>query len=100
MGGHDLKKLFYALPTIAQDKYAITTVRLENCLSATLNKEPIFGLADFEKALDRCRLTFTKCRYLYEGIQNIDIDFVETFMFALNDEADQYESFLNKKIGK
>lgn len=100
MGGHNLKKLFYALPTIAQDKYAITTVRLENCLSATLNKEPIFGLADFEKALDRCRLTFTKCRYLYEGIQDIDIDFVETFMFALNDEADQYESFLNKKIGK
>jgi len=35
-----------------------------------------------------------------KGIQDIDIDFIETFMFALNDEADQYESFLNKKIGK
>lgn len=98
--GHDLESLFYAMPKIAQDKYTLATIDLENCIYSKVNKEPIFNVDDFRKALNRCRLTFTKCRYLYEGISAIDIDFIETLMFALNDEFDQYESFLDIKMGK
>ena len=97
---HNLRQLFDAIPMKEQTRYTDATVCLENYKLNVLNMEFKFNQTEFTNALERCKLTFTNCRYLYEGIQNIDVDFIERFMFALNDEADQYESFLNGMIGK
>lgn len=97
-GGHDLQKLFYALSKETQRKYLQSTVRLNNLAYSVYNKESTFTPADFTEKLNKNRLTFTKCRYLYEGIEPIDLDFMETFMFALNDIESDYRAFLDSKM--
>lgn len=96
--GHDLKCLFDKLQKTDKDKYTKITINLENCLLRRTCKEDTYDVEDFSKELNECRLAFINNRYIYEKPTCINIDFIETFMFALNDEEQDYEAFLDNRI--
>ena len=96
--GHDLMSLFDKLQKTDKDKYTKITINLENCLLRRACKEDTYDVDDFNKELNECRLAFKSGRYIYEKPTCINIDFIEAFMFALNDEEQNYEAFLNNRI--
>ena len=54
------------------------------------------SLNDFEKLLLANSNCFVEWRYLYEGCKKADLDFLEAFMFSVNDCQNEYADFISK----
>jgi HEPN domain-containing protein len=92
--GHDLNKLFSKLNQQSRIDIMERTIQAYNVKSEVLRVPTQISEADFYNLLCSHKDTFTTVRYFYEGISNLDIDFVEAFMFCLNDAEDDYRAFV------
>lgn len=90
---HDLEYLFFKLKKETQEYYLSETLRLMGIKKDYYKYE---NDIDFNVLLKENKLTFETTRYLYDSKGfSVDIDFLEAFMFALNDEMDSYLIFIS-----
>lgn len=93
--GHELDKLFNKLDANQQNKYREHTKELYNIRNKILGRSTSLKILDFEQELQDCKDIFIKCRYLYESKLSVNIGFLESFLFAINDADDEYVEYLN-----
>lgn len=94
--GHDLSKLFNKLNADQQNKYKTHTRKLYNIRHEILKISTASETLNFEQELHSCKDIFIKCRYLYEDSFSINVGFLESFLFAINDADDEYVEYLNR----
>ena len=97
---HDLKTLFSSLDEKMQEKYIKETIRLYNMKSEQCNSTDRLTEETFWDNLKSNKDVFMNCRYLYEGVEEADMDFLEAFMYALVDEGENYKEYLSSYLGK
>ncbi len=94
--GHELAKLFKELSIDKQNLYRDATIDLYNSCSKYQRHNANIDENDFEKLLLANSNCFVEWRYLYEGCKKADLDFLEAFMFAVNDCQNEYADFISK----
>ena len=94
--GHDLKMLFEKMPQQLQKKYMDQTIALYNeiALCGNGNLSPV----EFSICLNEVKDTYEHKRYLYEKPFAVDIDFLESLMFSLNDSKEEYIAFKRRMM--
>ncbi|QUL53366.1 hypothetical protein KDC22_23615 [Paenibacillus tritici] len=96
--GHDLKKLFYQINETTRKDITYRTIQTYNLKSEILNAPEQFTEQEFENSLVLHKDTFVTWRYFYEGFTNTDVDFLEAFMFCLNDEEQSYGEYVLNQL--
>ena len=92
--GHDLSRLFKQLSSDKQRNYMDITIKLYNRCSKFQKHNANINANIFNEKLVMCSNNFVEFRYLYEGGKKTDLDFLEAFMFAVNDLQNEYEDFI------
>jgi hypothetical protein len=98
--GHDLKKLFNKLDEQNHFHIMKRTIQAYNVKSEVLKVSSHISEKDFYNLLCSHKDTFTTVRYFYEGLSNLDLDFLEAFMFCLNDADEDYRTYVNYQLLK
>jgi hypothetical protein len=98
--GHDLNKLFSKLNEQNRNNIMKRAIQAYNIKSEVLRVSSKILEVDFYNLLGSHKDTFTTVRYFYEGISNLDLDFIEAFMFCLNDADDEYKAFVEYQLFK
>lgn len=93
--GHNLNKLFRQLSLDKQRYYRDTTINLYNVCSEYQKHDARIDENRFKELLLICSNNFVDFRYLYEGGKKTDLDFLEAFMFAVNDCQNEYADFIS-----
>ena len=92
--GHNLNKLFKQLSVDKQSYYMDVTINLYNMRSEYQKHDARIDENRFEQLLLICSNNYIDFRYLYEGGKKTDLDFLEAFMFAINDCQNEYAGFI------
>lgn len=98
--GHDLHKLFKQLNQQTRLDIMERTIQAYNLKSEILRVSSRISQKDFYNLLSSHKETFTTVRYFYEGIPSLDLDFIEAFMFCLNDTDDDYRAYVKYQLVK
>jgi hypothetical protein len=98
--GHDLSKLFAILDDSTQKEIIQRTISAYNNKSKILNVTDRIDENRFSELLFLHKDSFTLWRYFYEGNPSADVDFIEAFMFCINDVDDDYEEYLLNQLYK
>lgn len=94
--GHDLKVLFEKMSPQLQKKYADQTIAFYNEIALCGNGK--MASTEFLRCLDEAKDTYEHKRYLYEKPFGVDIDFLESLMFSLNDAREEYVAFKKRTM--
>jgi hypothetical protein len=95
---HDLVTLLDKLTPSEQDQIVNQTIELYNKKAEILNTSDFINKDRFRVVLIENRNVFTDYRYVFDKKLNytVDLDFLEAFMFCLNDYYHEYENFVFK----
>lgn len=99
--GHDLYKLFNQLQQKTRKDIVERTIQAYNNKSKIYGDSSQISEKDFYNLLISHKDTFTTVRYFHEGkLSNLDLDFIEAFMFCVNGQDDDYRDYINYQFFK
>ncbi|MDF2805026.1 MAG: hypothetical protein K0S61_4931 [Anaerocolumna sp.] len=96
--GHDLEKLFNQLSLERRLDIVGRTAKLYNSKSEALYVSDKITSEKFYVLLKAHKDSFTLWRYFYESSPNMDLDFLEAFMFCLNEVEEGYIDFIMSQM--